>query len=571
MKHDFDFVIIGSGFGGSVSAMRLAEKGYSVCILEQGKRFRDQDFPKTNREVQRYLWAPLFRCFGIQNLTMFKNILVLSGAGVGGGSLVYANTLLEPGESFYNSGTWSGIRDWKKELAPHYETAKKMLGVTENPRLGEQDRILKKVAGELGREDTFRPVEVGVFFSDPGQEGRLTPDPYFGGQGPDRAGCIYCGGCMVGCRHGAKNTLEKNYLWFAEKLGVKIRAERRVVDVRPIMRSHESNYDSDNIANTTNDGSFGYEVVSRSSTSLFSPQREVITAKNVIFSAGVLGTVDLLLRCKFSTKSLKKISDRLGFDVRTNSEALVGVASSTPQNKPSYSPGVAITSVFHPDDDTYVEPVVYNKGSDFMKVLAVPMIDGGAPVVRAAKLIFTMLRSPFELLKFWMAKNWAENTVILLVMQTVDNRMKLMMKRRFWNLFRLTMITADQPGAKPVPAFIPVANQVARLYSRLIGGAPQSAINEVLLNIPTTAHILGGCGIGSSRETGVVDANHRIFGYRGLYVCDGSVIPANLGVNPSLTITAMTERAMALVPAIKKQPDPGSDQTLTPVETESTS
>jgi cholesterol oxidase len=271
----------------------------------------------------------------------------------------------------------------------------------------------------------------------------------------------------------------------------------------------------------------------------------------VIFSAGVLGTVNLLLRCKYVTRSLKKISDRLGWDVRTNSEALVGIAASEPSDKATYSPGVAITSIFHPDDDTYIEPVVYNKGSDFMKVLAVPMIDGGSPLVRALKLVFTMVRSPFQVLRFWISRNWAENAVILLVMQTVDNRMKLTLKRRLWAMFKPVMATSEQPGVRPVPAFIPVANKVAWIYSRLTGGSPQSAVNEVLLNIPTTAHILGGCGIGADAQSGVVDSRHRVFGYEGLYVCDGSVIPANLGVNPSLTITAMSERAMALIPNAK--------------------
>jgi len=534
---DFDFVIIGSGFGGSVSALRLAEKGYRVCVLEQGKRFRDQDFPKTNREVRKYLWAPFLKCFGIQNMTFFRNILVLSGTGVGGGSLVYANTLLEPGDKFYQTGTWFGLRNWKAELAPHYANAKKMLGVTVNPRLGEQDHVLRNIAREMGKEETFRPAHVGVYFAPEGEEGREVADPYFGGTGPARRGCIYCGGCMVGCRHGAKNTLVKNYLWFAEKKGVKIFAERKVTDVRP-MRDSSGHPD----------GRSGYEIHAECSTSWFKKDRKIIRAKKVVFAGGVLGTMALLLRCKFLTKSLPNISDQLGWNVRTNSEALVGVSAGVAQDKEVYSPGVAITSIFHPDEDTHIEPVVYNKGSDFMRILAVPMVDGGSPVVRAVKLMLTILRSPMQMVRLWISKTWAENSLILLVMQTLDNRMRLKLTRRPWSFFQPVMTTGRQPGVKDVPAYIPIANQVARMFAQRIGGVPQSSINEVLLNIPTTAHILGGCSIAADVNHGVVDAQQMIFGYEGLYVCDGSVIPANLGVNPSLTITAMTERAMSLVP-----------------------
>lgn len=537
-QYDFDFVIIGSGFGGSVSALRLAEKGYRVCVLEQGKRFRDQDFPKTNREVRKYLWAPFLKCFGIQNMTFFRNILVLSGTGVGGGSLVYANTLLEPGDKFYQTGTWVGLRNWKAELAPHYANAKKMLGVTVNPRLGEQDHVLQNIAREMGKEETFRPAHVGVYFAPEGEEGREVADPYFGGAGPARRGCIYCGGCMVGCRHGAKNTLVKNYLWFAEKKGVKIFAERKVTDVRP-MRDSSGHPD----------GHSGYEIHTECSTSWFKKDRKTLRAKKVVFSGGVLGTMALLLRCKFVTKSLPNISDQLGWNVRTNSEALVGVSAGFAQDKEVYSPGVAITSIFHPDEDTHIEPVVYNKGSDFMRILAVPMVDGGSPVVRAVKLMLTILRSPMQMVRLWISKTWAENSLILLVMQTLDNRMRLKLTRRIWTLFQPVMTTGRQPGVKDVPAYIPIANQVARMFAQRIGGVPQSSINEVLLNIPTTAHILGGCSIAADVNHGVVDAQQMIFGYEGLYVCDGSVIPANLGVNPSLTITAMTERAMSLVPS----------------------
>lgn len=538
---DYDFVVIGSGFGGSVSALRLVEKGYRVLVIEQGKRFRDHDFPKTNRELRKYLWMPLLKCFGIQDMTLFRNILVLSGTGVGGGSLVYANTLLEPGDEFYRNGTWVGLRDWKAEMAPHYARAKMMLGVTQNPRLGEQDEILRDVAREMGKEETFRPANVGVYFAPPGQEGQPVPDPYFGGEGPARSGCTYCGGCMVGCRHGAKNTLVKNYLWFAEKKGAKIIAERKVIDVRPLVHG--------------SDGAGGYEIVTESSTRWFNRDRQVIHARNVVFAGGVLGTMKLLLRCKHVTKSLPRISDQLGWNVRTNSEALVGVSEAVPKEKKVYTPGVAITSIFHPDEHTHIEPVVYGKGSDFMRLLAVPMVDGGSPFIRFVKLVLALLTSPLQMARLYLSRLWAENSVILLVMQTIDNRMRLRVSRPAWTLFQPVMSTARQPGVRDVPAYIPVANQVARMFARRVGGIPASAVNEVALNIPTTAHILGGCSIGADAAHGVVDTNHRIFGYEGLYVCDGSVIPANLGVNPSLTITAMSERAMSLVPAapVKKQ------------------
>jgi len=538
---DYDFVVIGSGFGGSVSALRLVEKGYRVLVIEQGKRFRDHDFPKTNRELRKYLWLPLAKCFGIQDMTLFRNILVLSGTGVGGGSLVYANTLLEPGDAFYRNGTWVGLRDWKSEMAPHYARAKFMLGVTENPRLGGQDEILRDVAREMGKEGTFRPAHVGVYFAPPGEEGKPVPDPYFGGEGPTRSGCTYCGGCMVGCRHGAKNTLVKNYLWFAEKKGARIIAERKVIDVRPISSASASAADDQGNPE-------GYEIVTEISTRWFHRDRQVIRARNVVFAGGVLGTMRLLLRCKHVTKSLPRISDQLGWNVRTNSEALVGVSEENLVDKPAYKPGVAITSIFHPDEHTHIEPVVYGRGSDFMRLLAVPMVDGGSPFIRAVKVVLAMLTNPFLMSKLYFSRLWAENSVILLVMQTLDNRMRLRVSRSIFSLFRPVMTTARQPGVTEVPAYIPVANAVARMFAKRTGGTPASAVNEVLLNIPTTAHILGGCSIARDAAHGVVDTNHRVFGYPGLYVCDGSVIPANLGVNPSLTITAMSERAMALIP-----------------------
>jgi len=525
---EFDFVIIGSGFGGSVSALRLAEKGYSVCVLERGKRFKDSDFARTNWQLRKFLWLPLLKCFGIQNMSLFRNILILSGTGVGGGSLVYANTLLEPGDEFFKAPVWSGLADWRAELAPHYATARKMLGVARNPRLSHADHVLEQVARDMGRGDTFKPSDVGVYFGEPK---KTVPDPYFGGEGPARTGCEFCGGCMVGCRHGAKNTLEKNYLWFAEKRGAEIVPERNVTDIRPIGQ----------------DGSEGYEIDTVSSTAWFAKKPLTFRARQVVLSAGVLGTMRLLLRCRDITRSMPRLSSRIGYEVRTNSEALVGVTEFGAPKEHDYTNGVAISSIFHADAHTHIEPVRYPKGSSFMRVLAAPMADGGGPLLRPLKMLWAMISQPVKTLQLLLNWDWANSTVILLVMQTLDNKMRFGLGRSLFTGWRRGLVTELEPGAVAVPSYIPIANQVARAFAKKVNGIPQSAVNEVMFNIPTTAHILGGCGIADSPERGVIDANHRVFGYQGLYVCDGSAIPANLGVNPSLTITAMTERAMSKI------------------------
>ena len=530
---DFDFVIVGSGFGGSVSAMRLAEKGYSVCVIERGKRFKSADFAKTNWDVRRFLWLPALKCFGIQNLSIFSNVMILSGCGVGGGSLVYANTLLQPGDEFFKSETWNTLADWKSELIPFYAIARKMLGVTQNPHVTHVDKVLKECADEMGRGDTFKMAQVGVFFGEPG---KTVPDPYFGGKGPERAGCIHCGGCMIGCRHNAKNTLDKNYLYFAEKSGATIIAETNVTDIVPLNGAP---------------GKDGYAVKVERSTAWLNKTPREIRARKVILAGGVLGTLNLLLRCKEITRSLPNISNRLGYDIRTNSEAIVGVTEPHAPAEHDYTDGVAITSIFHPDDHTHIEPVRYPKGSSFMRLLAVPMVDGASRFVRPLKLLLTVILHPLDSLRVFCNGKWADTTVLLLVMQTLDNKMKFRLGRNLFTLFRKRMITVPEDGAKAVPSYIPVGHQVARAFARKVGGIPQSAINEVVMNIPTTAHVLGGCGIGADQDHGVIDIRHEIFGYSGLYVCDGSVIPANLGVNPSLTITAMTERAMSLIPEKK--------------------
>ena len=530
MQPEYDFIVVGSGFGGSVAALRLAEKGYSVCVIERGKRFRDEEFPKTNWSVRKYLWMPKLKCFGIQNMSLFRGVMILSGAGVGGGSLVYGNVHYQPGDEFYRSPEWRELADWRRELEPHYQTARRMLGVTTNPQLTFVDRLLKETADEMGRGDTFRPTEVGVFFGKPGV---TVPDPYFGGEGPPRSGCIACGGCFVGCRHNAKNSLTKNYLWFAEKRGAFIQAERDVVDIRPL----------------SPDGSAGYEVVTQRSTAWLFKQPQVLRAKRVILSGGVLGTVRLLLRCKHQTRSLPRLSDRLGYSVRTNSETLVGVSEPGAPPDRDYSRGVAISSSIHPNEVTHIEPCRYPAGSSFMRLLGVPMTDSTSPLLRPLVLLWTIVRHPLVFLKLLFSRRWAQSTVILLVMQTLDNKMRFALGRNLLTAFTRGMGTRRDRDAAPIPVYFPEAQEVARRMARKVNGIPQNTVNEVLFNVPTTAHILGGCPIGASAETGVIDGRHEVFGYRGLYVCDGSAIPANLGVNPSLTITAMSERAMSFIPA----------------------
>ncbi|MBI2605755.1 MAG: GMC family oxidoreductase [Deltaproteobacteria bacterium] len=521
-RFDFDYIVVGSGFGGSVSALRLSEKGYKVCVLERGRRYGTEDYPLTNWNLRKYLWMPLLKCFGIQNMSLFRDILILSGCGVGGGSLVYANTLLEPGDSFYKSPHWKDLADWKAELAPHFATAKKMLGVTRNPRFNEADEKLHEVAREMGRDQTFSGVDVGVFFGKAGEEGRNVPDPYFEGKGPARAGCNLCGGCMVGCRYNAKNTLDKNYLYFAEKNGAEIRPESNVVDIRPLEGG-------------------GYEIQVERSTAWFLKQPYALRARGVVLAAGVLGTVNLFLRCRDVTRSLPRLSPRVGFDVRSNSEALIGVT--TKDRGRDFTRGLAITSGFYPDGHTHVEPVRYPKGSSFMRLLAVPMVDAGNRFTRPLKMLATCLVQPLSLMWLVFNRRWAESTVILLVMQTLDSRMRLKLGRSLFTFFRRGMGT-EVDSAQKVPSFIPIGHMVARSLAKKVNGIPQSAVNEVLLQIPTTAHILGGCVIGADQGRGVIDSGHEVFGYKNMYVCDGSVIPANLGVNPSLTITAMTERCM---------------------------
>ncbi|HVT59178.1 MAG TPA: GMC family oxidoreductase [Thermoanaerobaculia bacterium] len=527
--YDYDYIVVGSGFGGSVSALRLAEKGYRVLVIEAGKRWRTEDFPRTNWSLRKFLWLPSLFCYGIQRLTLLRDVLVLSGAGVGGGSLVYANTLLAPQPEAFTRGTWPRGIDWQQRLAPHYDTARRILGVTVNPHLWEGDRQLLDFARHLGKEETFNRTSVGVLFGD--RPGEVTPDPYFGGEGPARSSCVYCGGCMVGCRHNAKNTLDKNYLFFAEKLGATILPETLVTDLRE-------------------DGHGGYRVLVESSTAKLRRRHRAWSARGVVLAAGALGTVNLLLKCR-EAGSLSRLSPALGGYVRTNSEVLCGVTARS--GEVDYSRGIAIASGFHPAPDTYMEVVRYPEGSDAMSAFGTLLIDGD-PTGRSSKWrrplkwVATCLAHPLDFMRTLNPFGWARRSTIILVMQSIDNSLRLVRERRWFWPFRKSLTSRRAAGQPPIPSYIPIANQAARHLAERIDAFPSSAINEVLLEVPTTAHILGGAAMASTPADGVIDAGNQVFGYPNLYVVDGSMIPANLGVNPSLTITAMAEHAMSQIP-----------------------
>jgi cholesterol oxidase len=542
MQETFDFVVIGSGFGGSVSAMRLTEKGYRVLVLERGKRYHDQDFASTNWLVWKYLWAPALRCFGVLQISPFRDVFVLHGSGVGGGSLGYANVLMQPDDVLFSAPAWRHLADWKNVLLPHYDTARRMLGVTENPHLWPADHVIKGLAQEMGTTETFHPTQVGVYFSKNGQAGQDDIDPYFHGEGPPRKTCNYCGGCMVGCRYNAKNTLVKNYLYFAEKWGAEVRAEAEVCSIKPLPEGQ-------------NDGA-RYEVIYRQPTAWFYKPKQYVRARNVVFSAGALGTLKLLFHCRDIEYSLPKISPRLGDMVRTNSESLLGVTSRS--DKTNYSEGIAITSIFKADEVTAIEPVRYSSGSSLMKFLASPLVaPGGNIPVRLLRTLVQIALHPIDFIKAFMLPGWADRTTILLVMQTEDNRMRLRLGRQLFTLFRRGLVS--QPDEeKTIPQSIEVGHQVARAFAQKTNGIAAGSVMEGLLNTPLTAHILGGCPFGNNDQEGVIDLDCQIYNYPGLYVVDGSIVPANPGINPSLTITALAEYAMSRIPpkegAPHKQP-----------------
>lgn len=525
-----DFIIIGSGFGGSVSAMRLTEKGYSVLVLERGKRFRDNDFARTNWAFWKYLWAPAFRCHGIMQISTLKGLMYLHGCGVGGGSLGYANVLEIPSDKLFAHPTWKHLADWKKVLHPHYETARHMLGVTTNPRLWFGDLVLKEIAKDMGRADTFRSTEVGVYF---GKKEEEVPDPYFDGNGPPRSGCTQCGGCMVGCRHNAKNTLVKNYLYFAEKQGAEVYPETEVVDIGPLPANQP-------------DGA-RYELICRRTTTWFTKATLRVRARNVVVSAGTLGTLKLLFRCRDITHSLSEISKRLGDTVRTNGEALMGSVSR--DSMPDYSQGLSITSIFNADDVTRVEPVRYPAGSSFMRLIAAPLISVADRIhVRLFRSLWQLVRHPIDSLRIHILPGWARRLTIIMVMQTEDSRMRLRPGRGLLTLFRYGIISEPDPDYT-VPARIDIGHAITRNFARRTNGAPAGTVGENLFRMPTTPHLLGGCLFGRSAEDGVVDLDCQVHNYPGLYVVDGSIVPANPGVNPSLTITALSEYAMSRIPS----------------------
>ncbi len=527
MDQQYDYVIIGSGFGGSVSAMRLTEKGYSVLVLEKGKRYEDQDFAKTNWQFWKYIWMPAIRAHGILQIRVLKGVMVLHGAGVGGGSLGYAGVLEMPTEETFATPPWNQNAKWGEVLKPHYEEAKRMLGAARNPKLWKADEVFHELAKEASMEATFRATDVGAFF---GRAGQTVPDPYFNGQGPERVGCIQCGACMVGCRYNAKNTLPKNYLYFAEKSGAQVLSEAQVVDVRPV----EAQADGAR-----------YEVRYRRSTGWLPGAVRTVRANNVIFSAGVMGSINLLLQLRDVSKSLPKLSPCLGDMIRTNSEALVG--SLARKSDVNYSQGVSISSIYNHDAITRIEPVRYPDGSSLMRYLAAPLIDTDVSVpMRLLRFLGWAITHPLDFAKALILPGWAHNVTIILVMQRADNRMRFRIGRSGYTLFRRGMVAEPVPGYD-IPAQVKGSHELTREFAKRTDGIPLGSVGENLLGLPTTAHILGGAPIGNDASTGVVNEQFEIHNYPGLYIIDGSIVPANPGVNPSLTITALAEYAMSFV------------------------
>ena len=535
MTQIYDYVIIGSGFGGSVSAMRLTEKGYSVLVLEKGKRFADKDFAKTNWQYWKYVWMPAIRAYGILQISILKGVMVLHGAGLGGGSLGYANVLEIPTDETFATPAWNQNVKWGEALKEHYATARRMLGAARNPQLWKADDVLKQMADERGMGHTFRATDVGAYFG----EAKVTvPDPFFGGEGPERAGCLQCGGCMVGCRYNAKNTLPKNYLYFAEKNGAEVKAEVEVTDVRPLTVDGGRS----TVNGTSSDAR--YAITYRDSTKLFK-RTQTVHANNVIFSGGVMGTMKLLLNLRDVKGSLPKLSGRLGHMVRTNSEALLG--SVARKSNINYSEGVSISSIYNHDEITRIEPVRYPDGSSLMRFITAPLIDTDVSIpMRLAKYFWWIFTHPIDFLKALFLPGWAHNVTILLVMQHADNRMRFRSGRSFFTLFRTGMVADEEPGYE-IGAQVKGSHELTRDFAARTNGIPLGSIGENLLGLPTTAHILGGAPMGKNADEGVVDENFAVHNYEGMYIIDGSIMPANPGVNPSLTITALAEYAMSKI------------------------
>jgi cholesterol oxidase len=522
----YDWIVIGSGFGGSVAALRLAEKGYRVAVLERGRRFRDEDFAESAWDLRRFLWAPAFGLRGVFRMSVFKDVFIASGAGVGGGSLVWANTMYRAKPAFFRHPQWPATADWSGTLAPHYATAERMLGMERVPHDSDGQDLLREMARHFGAEDTFTRTACAVYFGAPGV---TVKDPYFGGEGPDRTGCLKCGACMVGCRIGAKNTLVKNYLWFAERLGVDVIPEREVIDIRPF---------------GADDGTDGYVLHTEHPGAWVRRRPRAFRAGAVVVAAGALGTNALLARCRL-TGGLPRLSERLGHLVRTNSESLLAVTLPDDRLRPWND--VAISASFHPDPDTHIEFVTYGKHGDALAALTTLLTGQGTRLTRPLKWLAAIARHPLQFLRTLWPLRWSRRTLILLVMQSLDNALRFRARRRWFG--RGVALSTEQDEGRPNPTYIEAGDRAARWLATRTGGLPQSMIVEALANIPATAHILGGAVIGRDAATGVVDEHCRAFNYSNLLVCDGAVVPANPGVNPSLTIAAIAEHAMSHVPS----------------------
>ena len=517
-KVDYDYIIIGSGFGGSVSALRLSEKGYKVLVIEKGKWYRTEDFPKTNWTLSKWLWLPSLRWYGIMKITIFRHVGIVSGTGVGGGSLVYANTLPVPKRAFFQSGSWAGLADWQQELQPHYDRARRMLGAVRNPLFFDGERALEQLAVEIGQKEHLDATDVAVYFGEPG---KTHPDPYFGGKGPERSGCTFCGGCMTGCRHNAKNTLDKNYLYLAQQAGAEILAEQEVIDVRPLGKA---------------DGSEGYAVTFRDATRFFKTKK-TLRAKGIVFAGGVLGTVSLLLKLKKT--SLPRLSGMVGREVRTNNESLIAVTQL--DDSSDLSQGVAIGAILHTDEHSHLELCRYGAGSGAWRLTFLPFVEGPNFAFRLLKMIGEVLGHPKQYWRYLRVKDWAKSSAVMLFMQTLDSTVTF--TRAWWGGMRSAVVGDEKPTA-----FIPRAIELARKFEVILKGKAVAFGLTPLAGIPGTAHILGGAVMGAGPEKGVIDRDNRVFGYENMLVCDGSMISANPGVNPALSITAISERAMALIP-----------------------
>ncbi|HEB26906.1 MAG TPA: GMC family oxidoreductase [Porticoccus sp.] len=552
-EFDFDQVIIGSGFGGSCSALRLSEKGHRVLVLEKGKRWNDEDFPKTNWNIKKNLWAPFIGFKGLYQVNLSRKVIALHGAGVGGGSLIYGNVHFIPEDKVFNTPSWKTSKDnWKESLLPFYGLAQRMIGVSSSDYENDADHSLRKVAEKLGRGDSYRLVNTGILFrqansnSSDGQEGADRGDPYFSGDGPDRNNCQNCGACMLGCPHNAKNTLVKNYLYFAERNGVEIRAESKATRIVPLPYGDGKAGDA------------GYEITVKDSSGFGFAKTYKLKTRGIVLSAGVFGTISLLLDQKYKGKTLPDISPLLGRQVRTNSETLIPVSTRKRDangKAVEICHGPAISSIISADDETNIEIVRYAPGADaaFAGMITVPITDGGGNVPRVIRLLVNIVKNPIKALRTLNPFGAARNTVWLLVMQTKDSFIHMQLKRRWYKAFTLQWEATQEADDEPLTAYFPIAHKVAELFTKESGGDAANILGEIIADTPLTAHIMGGVSIGTDSDNGVIDDTGEVFGYKNLRVLDGTIIPGNLGVNPSLTILALTEHAMSKLPVFNQQ------------------